>query len=169
MGAPARACSGCVLSYRIFRGATEQPPAEIDPGFPTEAEEGAGPRWSVTPAARATGPRLTDRRTRCSFRPNRPSERREIECFFDKGLHYLGDWHTHPQARPRPSGTDIESMSEMVRQSRYELEGFLMVIVGTSELPEGLWVSLHRAGGALERLSFEQPAPGEPLLHLDRG
>ena len=58
----ARACSGCCLSYRIFRETAEQPPAEIDLGFPTEAEEGAGPGWSVTPAARAAATPLGTRR-----------------------------------------------------------------------------------------------------------
>ena len=62
MGAPRAACSGCCLSYRIFRKTTKKPPAEIDLGFPTEAEEGAGPGWSVTPAAHAAATPLGTRR-----------------------------------------------------------------------------------------------------------
>jgi hypothetical protein len=38
-------------------------------------------------------------------------------------------------------------MAELAASSRYELPGLLMLIVGTDPYPEGLWVSLHLAGG----------------------
>jgi integrative and conjugative element protein (TIGR02256 family) len=93
-----------------------------------------------------------------SFRPDRSAERKEIRKLFEEGLHYLGDWHTHAQRRPHPSGIDLESMSELVLKSRHELSGFLMVIVGSSEPPEGLWVSFHGVGQPPERLRFIQRA-----------
>lgn len=97
--------------------------------------------WTVD---QATGPRTTDFRSRFSFRANRYAEQREIEERFTTGLHYLGDWHTHPEHDPQPSATDIESMQEMVAASRHELPGFLMLIVGI----DGLWMSMHyRQGG----------------------
>ncbi|MBV1825942.1 Mov34/MPN/PAD-1 family protein, partial [Komagataeibacter oboediens] len=71
---------------------------------------------------------------------------------FRRGLHYVGDWHTHPQAVPEASGTDIASMSSMVAASHHELSGFLMIIIGTLPLPQGLWISLHRPDGEWERL-----------------
>ena len=61
--------------------------------------------WVVV---RATGPRPTDRRRRWWFRPDRSAERKEIQYLFEEGLHYLGDWHTHPQGEPHPSSTDLK-------------------------------------------------------------
>jgi hypothetical protein len=49
-------------------------------------------------------------------------------------------------------------MKEMVAESRYELEGFLMVIVGTSKPPEGRWVSLHMPGKPATRLTAADTA-----------
>ena len=59
------------------------------------------------------------------------------------GLHYVGDWHTHPDPVPLPSMTDLHSISECLIRSRHELNAFVMVIVGTAPLPEALHVSVH--------------------------
>lgn len=90
----------------------------------------------------ATGPRARDLRTRFSFRPNRAAEQREITSRHKRGLHFVGDWHTHPEARPRASSLDLASMQEMVTKSVHNLNGFLMVIVGTGVFPEALLVVL---------------------------
>lgn len=92
-----------------------------------------------------TGPRRSDRRGRFYFIGERLAERREIGKLHKSGLHYFGDWHTHPQSIPIPSETDISSMADMFARSRHDLNAFMMVIVGTAEFPEGLHVSLHEA------------------------
>lgn len=92
---------------------------------------------------RATGPRNSDRRGRFFFIADRFAERREIRTLHKSGLHYLGDWHTHPEAVPTPSGTDLSSMADLFVRSKHDLNAFLMVIVGTAEFPKGLHVSLH--------------------------
>src|SRR6267378_3125357 len=51
----------------------------------------------------ATGPRRSDCRTRTTYRPNRRAEQREIAGRHGQGLHFIGDWHTHPEALPVPS------------------------------------------------------------------
>ena len=45
---------------------------------------------------------------------------------------------------------DIESVQEMVRLSRHELAGFLLLIVGTLPAPAGLFISIIRSN------SFEE-------------
>ena len=94
-----------------------------------------------------TGPRPTDKRSRHSYRPDRLAEQREILEMFDKNYHYVGDWHTHPSPAPSPSGTDVFNISSCVARSEHELNGFLMIIVGTDPFPEGLRVSFHTAEG----------------------
>lgn len=105
---------------------------------------------------RATGPRKSDRRGLRFFIPNRFSERREIKNHFKAGLHYVGDWHTHAEPRPRPSSTDIDSFRDMFRKSRHKLAAFVVVIVGASEPPEGIFVGLCTG----EKVSKLTPDPG---------
>ena len=94
----------------------------------------------------ATGPRTMDKKMRFLFTPSRRLERREIFAFFKKGLHYLGDWHTHPEIKPTPSQIDLDSMQECFTKSRHEHHAFIMVIVGNgSNDNHWLCVSLHDA------------------------
>lgn len=90
----------------------------------------------------ATGPRRGDRRSRLSYHPDRDAEQREIAAHHSRGLHFVGDWHTHPQDLPIPSSRDEESMREAFTKSGHSLNGFLLVIRGLRPLPEGLavWV-----------------------------
>ena len=94
---------------------------------------------------KVTGPRVSDCRTRTSFVPNRYAERREIKKLFKSSLHYIGDWHTHPEPVPAPSYTDVKNFREIFRKSKHELSGFLMIIVGTLPAPEGLFVAIYNA------------------------
>ena len=91
----------------------------------------------------ATGPRRSDIRSRCSYIPDRKAEQREINDRFPSGLHFIGDWHTHPEPIPYPSGTDLDNMRECVKKSRRAVSGFLLIIVGTAPLPIGIHPSLH--------------------------
>jgi integrative and conjugative element protein (TIGR02256 family) len=91
----------------------------------------------------ATGPRRTDQRSRCSYIPDRTEEQREIVERHALGLHFIGDWHTHPEHHGRPSPTDLSSIGETVRKSRHNLNGFVLVVVGYSTLPASMHVSVH--------------------------
>lgn len=90
----------------------------------------------------ATKPSRIDVRTRFSFRPNRRREQRDITSYHAEGFHFVGDWHTHPEPIPHISPDDAESVSEIVRRSLHELNGFVLVIVGTESAPSGLSVSV---------------------------
>lgn len=114
--------------------------------------------WSVE---QATGPRQSDFRRRFGFHPNRKAEQHEIVERFSAGLHYIGDWHTHPESSPKPSSTDLSSMKDMVRASRHELPGFLMMIVGTRPGRSGIWLSIHYENGEWSRLDQSQAAMDE--------
>ena len=92
--------------------------------------------------ARATGPRRVDRRGRSFFSLNRWAARRETRRLFKHSWHFVGDWHTHPEPRPRPSAADIRSIQEMFVKSRHSLESLVLVVVGTDAFPAGLFVAL---------------------------
>lgn len=92
---------------------------------------------------KATGPKENDKRGRFFFFPNRKSERAEILKNHEDGLHFIGDWHTHPEVIPKPSSDDFASIQNCYRESKHSLKYFIMVIIGTSEFPQGLSVSIH--------------------------
>jgi integrative and conjugative element protein (TIGR02256 family) len=75
-----------------------------------------------------------------------------------RGLHFVGDWHTHPEAVPTPSSSDIRTINEAVAKSRHHLFGFLMIVVGSSDFPTGLHVSLNTAISHLRLF----PVPAQP-------
>jgi integrative and conjugative element protein (TIGR02256 family) len=100
--------------------------------------------WEIVSA---TGPRSRDRRGRFSFWPHRASEQEEIFEYHALGFDYVGDWHTHPEDKPNPSSDDLTSISEVVRRSTHHLPGFLLMIVGRSPFPQGLWASFHLLAG----------------------
>jgi len=88
-------------------------------------------------------PHSSDKRWRTYFIPNRILQRRLIRSQFKRGLHFVGEWHTHPTPVPLPSSVDLESMNEAFSKSRHELNYFMMVIVGNSHEKLNLWVSAH--------------------------
>ena len=117
----------------------------------------------------ATGPRRSDIRSRYSYIPDRKAEQREINDRFPSGLHFIGDWHTHPEPTPYPSGTDLDNMRECVKKSRRSVSGFLLIIVGTAPLPSGLHASLHDSKETLLlTIQNESYATQDPSLEKGR-
>jgi integrative and conjugative element protein (TIGR02256 family) len=95
----------------------------------------------------ATGPYETDDRNRYRFTPDRSLEKRDIWKWFRKRRHYVGNWHTHPEAIPKPSRLDVRNTRARFVQSETQLLAFAVIIVGLAEFPAGLWVSLIDAKG----------------------
>ena len=44
---------------------------------------------------------------------------------------YLGEWHTHPQANPSPSTADRRMLTDLLANSRLEIDFLFGAIVGT--------------------------------------
>ena len=112
-----------------------------------KAEAGGQLFARITPSEvvveEATGPRPTDKRGRYHYEPDRRAEQREIAAMHKRNLHYVGDWHTHPERVPYPSGRDVRNIAECARESTHGLNGFVLILVGAAPFPEGLHVSLH--------------------------
>jgi integrative and conjugative element protein (TIGR02256 family) len=91
----------------------------------------------------ATGPRKTDRSGRTWYEIERAAAQEEIDWAFCRGLHFLGDWHTHVERAPRPSLRDLQSMTMLFTTSHHSLEAIVMLIVGTSRDASTWSCSLH--------------------------
>lgn len=97
----------------------------------------------------ATEVRGKSRRSRFSFWPDRDTEQREIHAQFDRGLHYVGDWHTHPEQEPWPSMADEEKMRDIFRKSDHELDAMVLAIVGLAPFARGLYVGAATGTGVI--------------------
>ena len=97
----------------------------------------------------ATHPHEKDKQFRFSFIPFRNAQRRIIKGRFRRGLHFVGEWHTHSQESPTPSGLDLHSMHDSFVKSKHELNAFVMIIVGSKRSQLRLWISIHNHGGYL--------------------
>ena len=95
----------------------------------------------------ATGPYSRDRRSRRRFTPCPILEKRDIDQFYDRGQHFIGNWHTHPECRPSPSATDLSNTCQRFAESEHQLLSFTMIIVGRAEFPSGLYVGLINSVG----------------------
>jgi integrative and conjugative element protein (TIGR02256 family) len=104
----------------------------------------------------ATGPYRRDQRSRCLFTPDRRQEQRDIDGHFKKCLHFLGNWHTHPEAVPSPSAVDLKNTRQRFVESDHALMAFVIVIVGLAPFPSGLYVALVNQTAA-SRLSLLLP------------
>jgi integrative and conjugative element protein (TIGR02256 family) len=112
---------------------------------------------SVT-ISKVTGPRAADHRSRYSYVPDRAEEQREINDMHRKGFHFVGDWHTHPEAVPTPSPSDLKTINQAVAKSQHHLLGFVMVVVGNGSFPSSLHVSLNTATSHVQLLLTRQTA-----------
>lgn len=81
-----------------------------------------------------TCPQPLDIRSRTSFRMRDPKHK----IFLLRGKisksYYMGLWHTHPQERPTPSGTDWEDWNDTLRMDRTACNYIFFIIAGTNEL-----------------------------------
>jgi integrative and conjugative element protein (TIGR02256 family) len=88
----------------------------------------------------AYGPRRTDERTRTSFRSDPVSAQQEIDRCVERGLVYLGEWHTHPELRPTASSTDRDAFTRLLGRSSLRVNALLLLIQGTGDGGDALAV-----------------------------
>lgn len=100
-----------------------------------------------------TGAHKSAIRGRCSFCLPFKVEQQEIDTKFSKELHYLGDWHTHPQELPIPSSQDKTVIRKIFKDSEHDLLCMFLLVLGTSHFPEGIWFGCVSDSG-VQRLSL---------------
>jgi integrative and conjugative element protein (TIGR02256 family) len=104
----------------------------------------------------ATGPYAEDERSRYGYRSDPRAADKAIETQEAKGHSYLGEWHTHAEGRPTPSSYDTATMSAIARKSTLRAGAAMMLIVGQSSPPGGLYVGTFEKG-RFRRWSAERP------------
>jgi integrative and conjugative element protein (TIGR02256 family) len=97
-------------------------------------------------------PSKTDYRSRYEFKSDQVMLQKVINTNFDKKLHYIGEWHTHPENHPVPSIIDIGSMKDTFIASRHELNYFLLIILGNKVSDDMFWIGLQNASKTIELL-----------------
>lgn len=87
-----------------------------------------------------TVPMAGDRRSRHTLYRGHKAHQDAIDrAWCDSGCTcaYLGEWHTHPESDPTPSGVDLRDWSRKLRSDVFDGDHLYFIIVGTSSL--GVW------------------------------
>lgn len=81
-----------------------------------------------------TTPMDGDKQSRFSFFRSKKKHQKVIDQTWKdskKTCNYLGEWHTHPEDFPSPSGTDIENWKKRLTEDFVDDSFLYFVIVGT--------------------------------------
>lgn len=102
----------------------------------------------------AAGPNRADQsgRTRLVFDLCAMTKDRFIE--FERGRHFVGFWHTHPETHPSPSGVDLDAVVPELAAHAGSRNGLLTIIVGNSPSRLNLWVGVVEQGGRVTKLGL---------------
>jgi integrative and conjugative element protein (TIGR02256 family) len=79
-------------------------------------------------------PSLMDKRSPNGYIWHKESANKTIKQFSRNGLHYLGDWHSHPQCNPIPSLSDTHSIRSTFNKSIHELNYFILFILSNEDI-----------------------------------
>lgn len=78
-------------------------------------------------------PSSKDKRFRFGFIRNKNNAQKIINEAFQKSngiIHYLGEWHTHPECNPTPSTVDRELIDKSMNETKNVLDMIFMIILG---------------------------------------
>lgn len=90
------------------------------------------------------------------FRRGRHGLEELLQNRWQKGLHYLGEWHSHPGGDPAPSGPDSTAMHRIAVDPLYRCPAPLLLIVG--ERAPGFSISINVfIRGEMVRLRYGFP------------
>lgn len=100
--------------------------------------------------------------SRIGLRLDIPAVAKERKLFFERGLHCVGFWHTHPEPAPSPSPDDIKLAAEHARAALPYFAGLVFVIVGTETGSDGIGMWVHD-GSTLWRAQQVEEAVAPPV------
>ena len=89
---------------------------------------------------RLTLPQPSDKRTRTCCHRSQADHQRLLDAEWrlsHETRTYVGEWHTHPEAMPRPSRLDRKSWVKAVKETKFHGPGLVFIVVGTQMT--GVW------------------------------
>lgn len=96
-------------------------------------------------------------RGRVQFDPQKAYTERT--ALFERGLHCIGIWHTHPERHPSPSGEDKVLARDYAIAARPALAGIVFVIVGTLPPPNAFRVWVDNGNELCSADAIPAPCP----------
>jgi integrative and conjugative element protein (TIGR02256 family) len=72
-----------------------------------------------------------------------------------RGQYYVGEWHAHPNADPKPSGRDLMSLDEVARDGSLQFACPVLVVAGGRISAPSFTVHVRWLDGTIEKM---QPA-----------
>lgn len=117
---------------------------------PTSTEAGGQLFGTVTSVevrvVAAAGPYRRDERGRTHHRSDERAAQKVIRDQANSGLLFLGEWHTHPEDFPKPSGSDERALASMVDKSTLNTDAPILLIVGKLNPPAGIYLGTYQDG-----------------------
>ncbi len=96
----------------------------------------------VTQISEISFPTKLDIRKKSFFKQDECFSQNIIEANFARGLHYVGDWHTHSQVKPVASNRDLLTIKSIYNKSDHSLRFMVHVIVPNSDNFSDSYVAL---------------------------
>ena len=96
---------------------------------PKDKEAGGQLFWQYAPeghrrVASVTGPRPTDQRSRARYKADHRQEQIEINCHYERGLYFLGDWHTHPELIATPLDLTLKQSRRYTKPHKTQAQAY---------------------------------------------
>lgn len=85
-------------------------------------------KWAEITAI--TGAPANSKRTLCSFIRSTQGIITKLKSAWKKQQYYLGEWHYHPNASPRPSGLDLKTMCDLSKNEGLHCPEPILLIIG---------------------------------------
>lgn len=104
-----------------------------------------------------TEPTREDKRSRFSFFRTKKTAQKKVDRLWKKSRGtcvYLGEWHTHPEDFPTPSGTiDLPEWARIAKEAHFEQDFLLFLIVGRKRINAWELSKVDRTLSKLELLT----------------
>ena len=103
-----------------------------------------------------SSPKKGDRRRRTSFKRGRLKHQWHIMKMWAKSVgtcNYLGEWHTHPEHDPSPSGVDRNDWVRRLTSDHFAADSLFFIIVGITRI--NVWEG-NKTSGEIELLPLRE-------------
>jgi integrative and conjugative element protein (TIGR02256 family) len=98
-----------------------------------------------------TVPMDGDVRERCFFQKNTINHQRILESLWEQSkgtANYIGEWHTHPETIPNPSGHDFNQWRKVLKETKTDQSTIFFIIIGTANIR--IWQGMCKSGEITE-------------------